>query len=155
MTVGPLFLIDTWLKNSQDGGSNIFTDDVKAVLLGAGQVLSHSFVGASGDGRYADLTAEFATGSGYTNGGLSIPNKTVVRTGNSVVLSGDPLVWTITAPILAAKYIGFYDFTSANKDLICAFDLDIDAPGTNTVTVAGPYLIVTPDPVTGFVRWHT
>lgn len=59
-------------KKLLNGGFNISSDALKAALCTSAQALSAGFVGASGDSRYADLTAEVANGNGYTTGGAAL-----------------------------------------------------------------------------------
>lgn len=153
MTVGPWFLIDRWLLNSQDGATAFLTDAVKAVICGDGQVIDPDFVGASGNGLYADLTDELPTASGYTVGGVSLTSKTVGLAAGVAKFTADAFQWTITAPIAGAKYVVLYDDTDPNKSIIQAFDLDVDSPGTNTVTLATGPLIITPN-ASGLLRWY-
>lgn len=154
MTVGPWVVFDQWLQNIADGDSDIFADDVYAALLGDGQAISRSFVGGSADCRYADLTDELPTASGYTVGGIILPSKTVIRTGGSVVLSSNDWQWTITSDIAGVKYCALFNFDSVNQDLICFCDLDVDPPGTNTVTLSTGIVGFSPAAAGGIVEWY-
>lgn len=144
MTIGPWFLIDQWMLNSQKGDVVFSTDAVKAVICGDGQVIDADFVGASGFAKYADLTDELPTADGYTVGGIALTGKSWALAAGVLTLDFDYWEWTITAPIPGAKYVVLYDNTTADKFLIEAFDLDIDSPGTNTVTIAVGVLNITP-----------
>jgi hypothetical protein len=149
MAVGNWFIFDKWLENIADAGGNFLADDVYAVLCGSAQSLDRTFVGSSTDCRYADLTAELSTGSGYTAGGIILPNKTVTRSSGVVTFDADPWQWTISAPIGGAKYCVLYAAESANDDLIAACDLDT---GGGTVTLNTGSLIFTPA-LTGIIKW--
>lgn len=59
-------------KKLLTAGFNLTSDALKAVLTTSAQALVAGFVGASGDARYADLTAEVANGNGYTTGGQAL-----------------------------------------------------------------------------------
>jgi hypothetical protein len=61
-------------KKLLTGGFNLSADALKAALCTNVQAISTGFIGASGDARYADLTAECANGSGYTTGGQALTN---------------------------------------------------------------------------------
>ena len=153
MTLGPWILFNHWLEQLTDTDNDIFVDDVHAILLGGGQGLSASFVGTSTDCRYSDLTDEKPTASGYTVGGIILPNKTVVRTGNLVKFTSDPWEWMIVPMVAGIKYMALYNFDAPNKDLIAFFDFDVDSPGTNTVSADG-VLNYTPH-ADGLVTWET
>lgn len=153
MTIGPWFLFDRWLLNSQGGAVNINSDQVKAIICGDGQVLDPDFVGASGHARYADITDELPTADGYTAGGLALTGEAASLAAGIAKFTANAFQWTITAPIAGAKYIALYDDTDANKSLIQAFDLDVSAPGTNTVTISAGLLTVTPN-ANGLLRWY-
>lgn len=153
MIVGPWLLIDRWVtNNAMDGGSVLRTCDIHAVLCGSAQALSRAFVGGSGDARYADLTAELATASGYTAGGMLIPNKNFFSSGGYERMTCDPIEWAISAPIAGVKYAALVDWTGADKNIIAVCDLDTEAPGTNTITIDGVFGI-TPD-AGGLMKWR-
>lgn len=151
MTLGPWVVFDQWLNNMADAGGNIIIDDVFAVLCGSAQVLSRSFVGASTDCRYADLTAELPTGSGYTAGGIIIPNKTVTRVGGVVTLDADFWEWTIAPDIAGIKYCVLLANETPNKDLIAFMDFDTTNPA-NTVT--GHLGLRVAPHADGIIKWY-
>lgn len=72
MSAGTPTLFIPAKKKLLTGGFNISADALKAALTSSTQALSVGFTGASGDARYADLTAELATGNGYTAGGQAL-----------------------------------------------------------------------------------
>lgn len=150
MALGNWFFFNQWLLNMADGGENITTDTLKAILCGSAQVLDKAFVGASTDARYADITAEKPTASGYTVGGLTLTNKTVLRAANIVTLKTDYWEWNFSVNTAGLKYCVIYDFTSANKDLVMACDLDTDG---GTVTAAQGPVRFTPH-ADGLGRWY-
>ncbi len=151
MTVGPWFLFDQWLLNHENGGVDVSSDTFKAVICGGAQVLGKTFTGASGLAKYADLTDEKGTAGGYTAGGLALTGKSRILAGGIVTLTFDFFKWTITSNIAGAKYVVIIDDTVADKFLMQAIDLDIDAPGTNTVTIVPDEFRITPH-ANGFQR---
>jgi hypothetical protein len=72
MSAGTPFFFAPAKKKLLTGGFNLSSDALKACLTTNAQALSAQFLGSSGDARYADLSAEVASGSGYTTGGLSL-----------------------------------------------------------------------------------
>lgn len=130
------------------GPISLPADTFKAALVTSAQALSKAFVGSSGDARYADLTAELATASGYTNGGLTL-------SGQSVSSSPTPhwtvnsWQWTLTGSI-TFKYCVLFDFTAPNEDLL-AF-VDMDTSNGDIIATAGPLQFV-PDGSFGLFQW--
>jgi hypothetical protein len=157
-TQGPWTLFDRVLKKLGDGTiPDLDGATVKAVLLGSAQALTRSFLGSSGDCRYADLTAEFSTANGYTAGGVTLAGITLTRvtvtvTDDAVRFTGNPISWTITgAGLTGVKYLALY-VDNTNDDLLAFSDMDTDSPGTNTVTLAAGAATWTAH-ANGFFRW--
>lgn len=131
---------------------NLSTDTFKALLLDKAQVISATFTGTSGNCQKSDLTAELATGSGYTNGGLTLANISLTRSANVVTWTSDPWLWTLTGVGISFKYLVIFDDTAANKDLVCFVDMSDDS-ADNVVATAGT-LIFSP-PTAGILNWST
>lgn len=127
------------------------TGTFKAVLCGAAQAIDPTFVGASGDCRYADLTAELATAGGYTAGGLSLSNIVFSRVANVVSWTADPLIWALSSAI-TYKYLIIYA-DNANDDLLCFMDANTASGVATSSPVAGSFE-VTPN-ASGIVGWST
>lgn len=146
--------LPTWFEAASEkyarGTIDLDSHTFKAVLLGSAQALTAGFAGGSGDCRYADLTAELATANGYTAGGLALTGVTISRTAGVNLWTASNLSWTLSAPI-TFKYLGIYDDTATNDDLLCFMDLDV---GGTTVTASMSPLVFIP-PVTGILGWHT
>lgn len=79
MAVGDYFLFDRALKKLIDGTINLETMAVNAILTTNAQAIDKTFLGSSGDARYADLTAELTTANGYTVGGVALSNVVMSR----------------------------------------------------------------------------
>jgi hypothetical protein len=54
------------------GVYNLSADALKAALTTNAQTLNSGFLGTSGNAQYSDLTAEVASGNGYTTGGVAV-----------------------------------------------------------------------------------
>lgn len=150
MSYGPFTWFDRVLPKINSDVQLDGTDTIKVALCGDAQALSASFAGGSGDCRYADLTDQLATASGYTSGGQTLTNVSRTRTDNRVVFSSDPLDWTLTGTI-SFKYFVFYDDSTANKDLI-GF-VDAETLGGELSAILG-HLIMAPT-VDGWGYWET
>lgn len=108
----------------------------KMALTTSAQALTDDFAGSSTDCRYADLTAEVASGGGYTTGGKTL-TPTVTRSGATVTYDVDDQAWTIST--ITAKYAVIYA-DNTNDDLLCFCELDTGGSvsttsGTLTVTI--------------------
>lgn len=127
------------LKINRGGGPVDLTNDAfKWVLCNSTQALGPTFVGASGDARYSDLTGELATAGGYTNGGLAMTGQSLIEDGSgNTVWDSDNILWVLTGSI-TFKYLACYDDTTPNKDLIVVTNMDTG--GGSVTAVAGPLL---------------
>jgi hypothetical protein len=150
MAYGPWTWLNKALSKPFDGTIDLDSNAFKCVLLGSAQVIDATFVGGSGNARYADLTAELATANGYTNGGLALAGLSITSpSASSRLWSATDLSWTLTGT-LTVKYAAIFDDTLANKDLLCFFDLN---PGGAAVALSiSPLVIVTS---AGILSWHT
>lgn len=94
---------------------NLSTDTLKVYLTNtAPNVAAHAV--------YADL-ADLATAGGYTAGGQSIGANTWSQTGGVAALApGADLTFTATTGFGPFRYAVLYNFTAANKNLICYWD---------------------------------
>lgn len=147
---GPITWIDRALKKIADGTIDLASDTFHMVLLDVSQALSATFTGASGDARYADLTGEFTTASGYTNGGLALTGVALSRPAvNTTAWTTAAAQWTLTGPI-TLKYAAIIDWTAANKDIL-AF-CDFDTSGGSISPAVGPFAL-NPDAVNGWLYW--
>src|SRR5690349_19017724 len=113
-TLGPWTLFDAALPKliNAAGPINLSGGTIKAALTTSAQAISRSFVGGSGAARYADLTAELATASGYTNGGLALSGIGIIST-PSPHWTASPWTWTLTGTI-TFKYCVLFDFAAPN-----------------------------------------
>lgn len=137
-TLGDWTWFDWAKKKVADGTINLASDTFATVLLGSAQALSDTFVGSSSDCRYADLTAELSTASGYTVGGgtLSGSGLTRISSNNAVGFFGNS-TWTLSA-IINFKYAVIRK-VGGNNDLVAYVDFDV---GGTTVAAASGSLII-------------
>lgn len=148
MAAGPFIEFDYALLKTRDGTILTHSHTFHMVLLGSAQALSRSFVGGSGDCRYADLTAELTTANGYTTGGVALTTIAWSRVGTpKVKWTSDPATWTLTGAGITYKYAAVVDWTDANKSL-WGF-MDLDTGGGSISPVAGPHSI-SPNATDGF-----
>jgi hypothetical protein len=90
---------------------------------------------------YADATNELATANGYTNGGATLANKTVVYTaaGNITTFDCDDIAWTASGGSLVFQIAVLRDSTIASGPLIGYIDC-----GAQTITTGNTFTISTP-----------
>lgn len=129
------------------GGFNLSSDALKAALCTSVQALSAGFIGASGDARYADLSAEVANGNGYTTGGNALAgvvlsyyvvSATVVNAGTGGTAGAQTITGTTGT---GTKFQASVTVTAGAISAI------------NSITVQGSYTVLptnpTAEPVTG------
>jgi hypothetical protein len=150
VAAGPWTIFNKALTKFFDGTEDLDSHAFKAVLLGSAQALDATFVGASGNAQYSDLTAELATANGYTNGGLSLAGISISSPlANTRSWNATDLSWTLTGS-LTVKYAAIFDNTNANKDLLCF--CDFNPGGAAVLASVSPLVIVTSQ---GIIQWHT
>ena len=118
-----------------NGTFDLDTQTFLMALTTSAQVLDATFVGGSTDCRYADLTAEVASGGGYTTGGKTLAATWTQSTG-TITFDVDDQAWT--ASTITAKYAVIYA-NNTNDDLLCVVDLDTG--GGSVSTTAGTLTI--------------
>lgn len=125
MAAGPFTILDVAIEKI-GGAINLETDAFNVVLTTQDQVIAETFVGASLDGLYADLTNEI-TGTGYTAGGVAMTGLNWSRTGGVSLLVADPTVWAaLTATMkyaLVVKNVG-----GVLSDILGFVDLELTDP---------------------------
>ena len=112
----------------------------KLALCDSSQALSAAFVGSSGDGRYADLTGEMATGGGYTTGGKTLTTVSLTLSAGVVYWDADDVTWAAITKT-GIKYAVLYDDTAANKPILGFFELNAGgdvSPVGNDLSVIWP-----------------
>lgn len=149
---GPLTWFDRSMEKLLDGTIKLDgSQSIKAVLLASTQAVDRTFLGSSGDARYADLTAELTTAGGYTNGGLALSSIALSRvTTSRSKFTSSFFSWTITTPV-TFKYMALYVFGATNKDLLMVTDMDV---GGGSVTANAGALQFTPDATLGWGYWE-
>jgi len=150
MAVGNYALLDRALLKILNGTINLETMALKAILATSAQAIDKTFLGSSGDARYADLTGELTTANGYTAGGVALANVVLTRpTALLGQITADPWSWTITGAGITFKYGIIYVDGATNDDLLIVADLE--NTGGSITTIAG-LLQMTPS-ANGLFRW--
>lgn len=125
------------------GGLNWTADTIKCALVGTGYTPdqdNHDY--------YDDITAEFASGSGYTSGGVTLGTKVVnyAAASNTIDLSAANPTWA-SATLTGIKYAIFYKWTgtASTSPLIAYVDF-------GTALNAASQNVVVTIPTTGILR---
>lgn len=126
MAAGNFTILNIAKPKIGNGLIDLDTHTFKIALCENGQALAANFIGASTDGRYADLTDEVPNGTGYTTGGETLANVTWAGGTGTVTFDADPTTWV--AATFTAKYAVIYDDTAANKDILGFVDLETTDP---------------------------
>lgn len=100
-------------------------DDIKCVLLTSSYTpdRNHEF--------YSNVSSYEVTGAGYTVGGESLTNKTVLNNAvtNIAWFDSDNVSWPSST--ITARYAVLYDNTRTEKDLITLYDFVTDKSSTD------------------------
>jgi hypothetical protein len=131
MAAGNWIVFNIAKKKLADGTFDLDSQTFKMALTTSAQALDATFAGTSTDCRYADLTAEVASGGGYTTGGKTL-TATWTRATGTITFDVDDQAWTSST--ITAKYAVIY-LTTGNADLLCVVDLDTG--GGSVSTTAG------------------
>lgn len=124
MAAGPFTIFDVAKKKFFNGTFDLDTDNFRAVLCTSAQALDETFVGASTDCRYSDLTAEASNGSGYTTTGILLASKTLNLLAGVVTWDAADLTWSaLTKSDLA--YLVIYDDSATNDPLVGFAELEV------------------------------
>jgi hypothetical protein len=135
MAAGNWIVFNIAKKKLADGTFDLDNQTFKMALTTSVQALDATFAGTSTDCRYADLTAEVASGGGYTTGGKTL-TATWTRATGTITFDVDDQAWTSST--ITAKYAVIY-LTTGNADLLCVVDLDTG--GGSVSTTAGTLTI--------------
>ncbi len=137
MAAGAVTIFNIAKGKLLNGTVDIDGHTFKVVLCNSTQALPATFVGASTDARYADLTGELTTGSGYTAGGVALASVTWTQATATWKFDAADTSWAgITATF---KYVVCFDDTAANDPLIWVIDCDT---GGGSVSVSAGTLTV-------------
>ena len=129
MAAGNFTFLDIAKPKTGNGLIDFDSDAFSWVLTTNAQALAANFTGSSGDGRYADLTAE-VVGAGYTAGGESLTGVTYGGGSGTVTFDADPTTWA--SATFTAKYAVLIDNTDANESIVGFVDLETTAPAGRT-----------------------
>lgn len=127
MAAGNFTFLNVAKPKTGNGTFDFDSHTFRWVLTTNAQALTAAFTGSSGQGRYADLTAE-VVGAGYTAHGEALTGVTYGQTGGVVTFDADPTTWA--AATFTAKYCVLIDDTDANESIVGFMDLETtDAAG--------------------------
>jgi len=140
MAAGIFTFLNVAKPKTGNGVIDFDTHTFRWVLTTNAQALSAAFVGASTDGRYADLTAE-VVGAGYTAHGEALTSVTYGGTSGTVTFDADPTTWV--AATFTAKYAVLIDDTDANESIVGFVDLETTS-GTGRTSAGGDFTLQWP-----------
>lgn len=137
MATSAFFKVNDFVEHLMSGVHNFSTtgvqDTFKLGLVNTGV--------SAGSSDYAALT-EIAAGNGYTAGGATLTNVSIVEASGSVTLDADNVVFTATGTIPNFRYAVLYNDTPSNtvaatKPIIGYYDYgsSIGLNNTETFTV--------------------
>ena len=147
-TQGPWTILDIAKLKCLENVIKQQSDTFHAVLCTSAQALSSSFVGASNNAQYSDLTGELSTANGYTVGGVVLASS-FSEAGGVVTLTSANSGWTFTGPSVTFKYVVLVDWTSANKDILAYADCNL---GGASVTPPPGFVPLNINPL-GIIAW--
>lgn len=143
---GPFTFFDTAVLWEADGsGLLVPTNAFTLALCSSAQALT-----AAGQSVYADLTAELATGNGYTLGGVLLTGVTLARTGGTAkfTATGPTPSWTASGTgIPAWRYGVLYVNATLNGHVkpLVGFFLGDSTPADVPLTAAPNTIQFTPN----------
>jgi len=128
MAAGPFTILDV-AQEKLGAAINLDTDAFALVLCTNAQAIDETFVGASGQGLYADLTAE-VVGTGYVAGGEVMTGVSWSTTGGVTTFAADPSLWATAT--FTAKFALIIDTTVAGDPIVGFADLELTDPAGRT-----------------------
>lgn len=131
MAAGKFTVLNVAMTKQLNGTIALGSTGFKLALCDATQALTAAWTGASGDGRYADITNE-VTGTGYTAGGIPV-EVVMSEAGGVVTIAADPVLWS--GVTLTAKY-GLIYKDGGNGDVWGYMDLETTEPAGRVVTAS-------------------
>ena len=138
MTASALTFFQDGLKFLVDGTLDLDGNTLKLALF------SSSLTPAvNTQNKLADLTGQLATANGYTSGGVTLTTVTLTRTGGTVKMTADDVVWTASGGSITARYAVLYALGTLNSIvnpllgyiLLDTTPADVTATDGNTFTV--------------------
>lgn len=139
MALGPFILVDNAIEQIANGTIDLTTDTFRAVLVTAAHTADPS------DETWADISANEASGSGYTGDGIDVSPLVVSRTGGTIkVDSATNPSWDPAT--VSAKYIYLMREGGtglASGDLILGYR-DLNTGGGNLSAVGDEFTVEWP-----------
>lgn len=106
-------IYNRFLANLMKKQVDLENDTIKIALMNN----SHSF--NENHNVWSDVSANEASGTGYTSGGKVLSGKSVTQ-GSPTIFDADNVTWNSVT--ISAYHAVIYDDTLANKDLIASID---------------------------------
>lgn len=138
MAAGPVTVINVAMEKIGRGVIDL-DGSFCVVLTQAAQPLGATFVGASGQALYSDLTAEVA-GTGYATGGALLASSDWTLSAGVVTFSGDPTGWTALTATMKFAVVCSLDGLGDPEHILAIVDLETTDP-TGRVSVGGDFII--------------
>lgn len=122
------------------GDAHVYNNFKEQLLLGSIALLTATIklaildnhtLDIDGDDQWADVSADEASGSGYTAGGETVGSKAVAQdnTNDRATFSGGPVSWTGLDVGTALTHLVMYEDTSADEWLMIAWENTIPTNG--------------------------
>lgn len=131
MAAGSWTVFNIAKEKLMDGTFDLDTNTFKMALTTSSQALDATFAGTSTNAQYSDLTAEVASGGGYTTGGKTL-TCTWARSSGTITFDCDDQAWTTST--ITARYAVIYADNAGVDDLLCFCLLDSTPADVSTIS---------------------